>query len=91
MRESIIQTLIEPVPVFDEFYSGLERVEDAGCCARFVLYSDQTLYETGDPIRVLRRKILLPYDAILPGIELTLGFLGRRIVASAGNVVRLRR
>jgi hypothetical protein len=71
--------LIEPVPVEDELCSGLARIEDVGgIAARFVLYHVQTLYEVGDTAFVVKRKIILPYKAIPPGIEMTVGYMARR-------------
>jgi hypothetical protein len=72
-------TLVEPVPIEDELCSGLARIEDVdGIAARFVLYNTQTLYEVGDTAFVVKRKIVLPYKAIPPGVEMTVGFMARR-------------
>ena len=70
--------LIEPVPIEDELCSGLARIEDVdGIAARFVLYQTQTLYEIGDRVFVVKKKIILPYKAIPPGIEMTVSFMAR--------------
>jgi hypothetical protein len=78
--------LIEPMPIEDEFCSGLARIEDVGGCARFVLYSEQTLFEAGErTVWVVRKKIVLPIQAIKPGVEMTLGYLARQAVTAAGD------
>lgn len=78
--------LIEPTPVEDDFCSGLARIEDVGGCARFVLYSEQTLYEAGEQtIRAVRRKIVLPISAIGPGVDMALAYMARRVVTIAGG------
>lgn len=78
--------LIEPVPVEDEFCCGLACIEELDGAARFVLYTDQVRYEDdGRPIRVVRKKIILPLSAIGPGVEMTLGFLARRAARAAGD------
>jgi hypothetical protein len=71
--------LVEPVPIEDELCSGLARIEDVGgIAARFVLYHVQTLYEVGATAFVVKRKIILPYEAIPPSIEMTVGYMARR-------------
>lgn len=71
--------LVEPVPIEDELCSGLARIEDVGgIAARFVLYHVQTLYEVGATACVVKRKIILPYEAIPPSIEMAVGFMARR-------------
>lgn len=86
-------SLMEPFPIDDEFCCGLACIEDLGQQARFVLYSNQVRYEDGcRPIRVVQKKIILPFDAIRPGVEMTLGFLARRAVSVAGaSLIRLVR
>jgi hypothetical protein len=78
-------TLIEPVPVDDDLCTGLAMIEDLGFGARFVCYHRETIYETGESICVVKRKIVLPMEAIVPGVEMTLRFLGRRAVVVAGS------
>jgi len=71
--------LVEPVPIEDELCSGLALVEDvAGVAARFVLYHTQTLYEVGATVFVVKKKIVLPYGAIPPGVEIAANFMARR-------------
>jgi hypothetical protein len=80
--------LIEPVPIDDDLCTGLALIEDvSGLGARFVLYAEQTLYESGDTVCAVKRKIVVPYAAIRPGLQLTAGFLARR---TATTVRRLR-
>ena len=72
--------LVEPVPIEDELCSGLARIEDVGgIAARFVLYHVQTLYEAGATAFVVKRKIILPYKAIPPSIEMTVDYMARRL------------
>lgn len=70
--------LIEPVPIDDDLCTGLAMVEDLGCAVRFVLYAEHTVYETGDRVFVVKRKIVLPIKAVQPALEMTIGFLARR-------------
>lgn len=80
--------LVEPVPIEDELCSGLARIEDvAGIAARFVLFHTQTLYEVGATACVVKRKIVLPYEAIRPGFEMAADFMARR--AGHGRMLRL--
>lgn len=81
--------LIEPVPVEDDLCTGLAMIEDLGFCARFVLFHQQTCYETGRDVCVVKRKIVLPIVAIQPGLEMAAGFLGRRAIAGAGKLLRV--
>lgn len=79
--------LIEPVPIEDEFCCGLARIEDVGeSNARFVLYTTQALYECGEePANVVKRKIILPLEAIKPGIDMTLSYLAKRAARAVGD------
>jgi hypothetical protein len=61
--------LIEPVPIDDDLCTGIARVEDLGFAARLVLYTDQTSYETGQTVHVVKRKIVLPPSALPPAIR----------------------
>lgn len=70
--------LVEPVPIEDDLCTGLGLIENIGLGARFVLYAEQTCYETGGPLLVVKRKIVLPTHAIRPGIELALSYLTNR-------------
>lgn len=71
--------LVELVPIEDELCSGLALIEDvAGIAARFVLYHTQTLYEAGATVFVVKRKIVLPYEAIPISVEMTANFMARR-------------
>lgn len=72
------QRLVEPVPVDDDLCTRLALIEDIGFGARFVLTHEQTCYESGTTLTVVKRKIILPKDAIMPGIEMTLAFLAQR-------------
>lgn len=84
--------LVEVVPVEDDYCSGLARIEDLGSCARFVLFTNQTMYEAGNrTVCTVRRKIVLPFDAIWPGIEMATAFATVRAISRIRtNVIRLR-
>jgi hypothetical protein len=67
--------LIEPVPIDDDLCTGLAMVEDADVGARFVFYARQTSYEAKRAqVLVVRRKIVLPIEAIMPALELAVRF-----------------
>ena len=85
-----MQGLIEPVFIHDESCTGLALIEDLGCCARFVLYRNTTIYETKQIVPAVAAKILLPYDAIIPGIDMAMRFTASHAIESAGNVVKFR-
>ncbi len=76
--------LVEPMPVEDDLCSGLALIEDLDMGARFVLYARQTLYETGDTMNVVKRKIVLPTSAIGPGLEMAGRYLAKRAVRIPG-------
>lgn len=82
--------LIEPVHIHDESCSGLALIENLGNCARFVLFRHSTIYETGQVVPIVCAKILLPYDAIMPGIEMAGRFVATHTIQSVSNVVRLK-
>lgn len=78
--------LIEPYPVEDEFCFELVRIEDLGDNLRFVLASPGVRYEGGDrPIRVVKKKIVMPCVNVRPGVNLTLSFLARKAAQVAGD------
>lgn len=86
------KNLIEPVPIEDDLCTGLAFVEDVEFGGRFVLYAKQTCYEGGTTVLVVKRKIVLPFSAIGPGVEMTLAFLARRAAAIAsGRLLQLVR
>lgn len=76
---------LELVPIEDALCTRLHVIEDLGFGARFVLTHDQTLYETGAPISVIKHKIVLPYAEIRPGIDMAVAFLARRAVRMTGQ------
>jgi hypothetical protein len=80
--------LVEPVPIVDEYCSGLGQIEDVdGAAARFVLYTAQTVYPSNEPVWVVTKKILLPYKAIPTGIEMATTFSVRHALNHAGQGV----
>ena len=81
--------LTEPVPISDDLCAGLALIEDLGFGARFVLYANETCYEAGSPVFVVKRKIVLPMAAIEPGLDMTLAWL--RTARIAGQGLRLVR
>lgn len=86
-----LQDLIEPVPIDDDLCSGL-IIEDVEVGARCVFYASATCYETGAPVLVVKRKIVLPLSAFGRNIEVTAEWLARRGVHFAGaRLLRLVR
>lgn len=85
-----IPMLTEPVPISDDFVQGIAEIEQVGCCVRFVLYSDQRVWEAGSNSRVIVRKIILPIDALPHAIKQATDFLALRTIEAVGNVFRLR-
>jgi hypothetical protein len=82
--------LIEPVPIEDELCTGLALIEDLGFGARFVFFAEQTVYESGGAVvNVIKRKIVVPVDAIGPGLKIVFGFLARRAGAAGHRLLRL--
>lgn len=83
--------LIEPVPIDDDFCSGLAAIEDLGTHGRFVLYVDQTIYEANNQqARVVRRKIVMSWEDALCAAQMVLAFIAARAVRLAGErVLRL--
>jgi hypothetical protein len=77
--------LTEPVPIDDDLCTGLALVEDVGIGLRFVVYATQTCYEDGSSVSVVKRKIVIPVEAVMPAIDLTLAALARRGVKTAGQ------
>lgn len=57
-------SLIEPVPVEDDYVTALATVEDCGPLARLVFYVRTTCYETREPVCVVRRKLVLCWDEL---------------------------
>jgi hypothetical protein len=83
-RENI--QLVEPVPIEDDYCSGLALIQDVdGIGARFVLFIEQELFDTGTTVFQVKRKILLPYRAIGPGVEMTMAFTAKRAVTITGQ------
>jgi hypothetical protein len=67
--------LVEPVPIEDELCTGVAVIEDLGFGARYVIYNAQTLYETGERVCVVKRKLVFPWDGITAGHDLTAQFM----------------
>jgi hypothetical protein len=83
-----VPALIEPVPIIDDFVQGIACIERVGPCARFVLFSDQTMVEAGNvKARVIVRKIIIPMDALPGAIAQATDFIALRAFA---NVFRIR-
>lgn len=78
-------SLIEPVPIEDDLCTELALIEDLGYGARIVLSHTQTCYETGESVRVVKRKIVLPLSAVGPGVQMMLRFLAGQAANGAGE------
>jgi hypothetical protein len=87
MRVVKVPALIEPVPILDDFVQGIACIERVGPCARFVLFSDQTIVEAGVVSRVVVRKIVVPIDVIPTAMKQASEFMAIRAFA---NVFRIR-
>ena len=57
-------SLIEPVPIDDDLCTGLATIEPVGLGVRLVFFAEQTLYESNTSAAVIKRKIVLPTDAL---------------------------
>lgn len=57
-------TLIEPVPIDDDYCDGLALLEHAGPNVRLVIFARQTIYETGESANALKRKLVMPRAAL---------------------------
>jgi hypothetical protein len=85
-----VRTLIEPVPIMDTLCTGgLVLIEDLGFGARFVLASQQTVYEVGVEQNAVAAKIVVPYERCWPGIHLSATFMARRQVTASARLLRL--
>lgn len=82
--------LIEPVPVEDDLCTQLALIEELGFAARFVLVQQQTCYETGQPIVVVKRKIVMPYAAARDSINMSAAFFDRRSTPPPSTVRQMR-
>jgi hypothetical protein len=78
--------IVEPVPVDDDLCFELALIEDLEFGARFVVVAQQTIYETGDQVMAVKRKIVLPYSQIRPAVDMTIRFMARRAAKLAGGV-----
>lgn len=76
--------VVETVPVADDYCERLFRIEDLGWGARFVLVTSATVYENDTKILVPIRKIVMPYEGIIPGVTMAVGHMARRGVQIAG-------
>ena len=84
-------SLIEPVPISDDFVQSIQNIEIVGSCARFVLYAEHSVPELGGKIvRVVISKIVMPMDSIPLCVQQATGFMAARTIERIANVVRLR-
>ena len=68
--------LIEPVPVEDEFITGISPViEDLGFGGRIVYYVTQTCVETGQPMHIVKRRFIMPKQGMIEGHPVVRAFL----------------
>lgn len=56
--------LIEPVLIEDDLCTGLAIIEPVWAGARLVFFAEQTSYESRSLTWVVKRKIVLPLEAI---------------------------
>jgi hypothetical protein len=80
---------IEPCPVADDFVSGLAAVQALGPCVRLVFYVDEALPEGGgEPVHVVRRKLVIPRGQVMAILADTLAFLSVGNDLAGGRAVR---
>lgn len=70
--------LTEPVPIDDDLCSGIALIEEIDAGVRLVLFARQTVYETGETVHVVKRKIVLPLEAFESGHKAVGTFLSSR-------------
>lgn len=89
MSVAEVPSLIEPVPVQDDFVQGIAKIERVGPCVRFVLYAEQSMPELGGAtVKVVVRKLVVPLDAVSASVAQTTEFLERDL-ENDRKVVRL--
>jgi hypothetical protein len=85
MLDTSARSIVEPVPIIDTLCTGgLVLIEDLGFGARFVLASQQTIYEANIKQNVIAAKIVVPYEVIWPSIHFSAAFMARRQLATGG-------
>jgi hypothetical protein len=62
------------------FCSGVGRVEPMGAVVRFTLYVNQ-ISPVGTPEQAINVRVVLPADAVMPAIELTIAVLKAALIA----------
>lgn len=68
------------------FATGLDRVEIMGSVSRFVLYIERTVCDQSGQTRTTREcavAVIMPNEAIGPGIDMTVRTLGAKIIVPA--------
>lgn len=70
--------LIEPVPIDDDLCTALVMIEEVNGLARLVYCAEQTCYETSDTLLVVKRKVVLPFEAVDAGNRQVRTFLDDR-------------
>lgn len=67
--------LIEQVPIDDDLVTALSHVEDLGFGGRLVFYTIQTCFESGETLRIVKRKIVVPYEGLRLGNPIVRAFI----------------
>lgn len=83
--------LIEPVPIDDDLCTRLALIEDLGHAARLVFVAEQTSYEAGAKVCVIKRKLVLPYWELRPASDEALRFMMGRARQWGSDKLRLVR
>lgn len=77
MSESL--RLIEPIPIEDDFISGLwPEIEDLGFGARLTYYATQWCHESRETVHVVKRRIVAPREVLQRAHPIVRAYLCRR-------------
>jgi hypothetical protein len=71
--------LTEPEPVNDDYVEQIATIEPHGPCVRIVFCVEDTLHDAGnEKVLKVRRKLIMPRDALFAIIEKIRAFLAPR-------------
>lgn len=82
-RPGRLPMLVEPTVIEPEYVTGLAAIEDMGAAAQFVLYFQHFSYEADCPVWTVRKRIIMPWEGVMPGIEMAVGVAARRAARRA--------
>jgi hypothetical protein len=73
--------LVEPVPIDDDLCSAIALIEPVWIGARLVFVAEQTCHESGSRVLQIKRKVVLPLEALEQICAMAL----RHVVKSRGG------